>query len=492
MKRIITLLLTFIILCSLSVNVSASNEVYVKIAPFDVYLNDMVVSSQYAQYPVITYKDVSYFPMTYDLSNFVRINCGWDNEKGLYIVNHLTKSINPFELKPFGDYLANPVNKKYKATVPTYNIYLNGQKFDNKSQEYPVLNFRDVTYFPLTYDIVHNELGWFINWNNENYHLEINTNKYQNLSPYIAYMDDDHTVLKDQQAVRKTSVDENGYTHYTFDHYYYNYMVLDHKQDILTKTDTKYEDSYSYRDAGNGIDVLERTELKDDGVYFDGKLVKNIEITPVVSEGLLELPPKVAFATLYEFDDRSFLDVTIHINEGIPAPYTPKIKFLFTETDGEYTQINEWLSVYNLENIIPDGLGGYYLYSHSTSWQGMSRWSNSFSVLFYMDKDGNITNLADKYADYNSLYVVGEKDGDLYVKALYFNEPQALQGNENISAVNDGYFILEKGTHNLKKLYPYTYGEPFVTKDGGFYLISCTPFEYRVINLLNGKVIKAQ
>lgn len=491
MKKLISLLLCFIISFS-TLTASASSQVSVNIAPFPVYINDIVVNSSYAEYPVITYKDVSYVPMTYDLCERVRINCGWDNEKGLYIVNHNTKSINPVELKPFGGFMVNPLQNKYKATVPAYDIFINGQKYDNSNQEYPLLNFRDITYFPLTYDIVHNEFGWYINWDSEKWQLEINTNEYKPLSPYIAKMEDDHTVLKEQMGVYKTSLNENGGTHYTLDYYYYNYLVLGHKQDILTRTETEYEDSYSYNDTNNGKDVLDKTEYKDGGLYFDGKLVKNIEITPVVSEGLSELPPRVASSALYEFEGRSFLNVTIHINEGIPAPYTPKIKFLFTETNGVYTQVNEWLSEYNLKNIIPDGLGGYYIYSHSTSWQGMSRWSNSFCVLFYMDKDGNITNLADKYEDYNSLYVVGEKDGDLYVKALYFNDPKAMQGEESISTVNDGYFIIEKGTHNLKKLYPYTYGEPFVTKDGGFYLISCTPFEYRVINLLNGKVIKAQ
>ena len=491
MKKSITLLLVLVMLCSFVIPVSASNEVYVNIAPFPVYLYDMVVNSAYAEYPVITYKDVSYIPLTYDLCERCSINCGWDNEKGLYIVNHNTKSVNTFELKPFGGFLANPLQNKYKAVVPTYDIYINGQKFDNKNQEYPLLNFRNVTYFPLTYDIVHNELGWFINWDAEKWLLEVEPNHYQKLSPYIVKMEDDHTVLKDQVGVYKTSLNEYGDTRYTLDYYYYNYFVLGHNQDILTRVDTEYEDNYSYRDTGNGIDALERTELKDDGLYFDGKLIKNATLTPVTSEGLSVVPPKVASARLFEFKDRRFLDVTIYINAGIPAPYTPKTKYLFTETNGEYTQVDEWLSAYNLENIIEDGLGGYYLYSHSTSWQGMSRWSNSFSVIFHIDKDGNITNLADKYEDYNSLYVVGQHNGDLYVKALYFNDPKAMQGNESISAVNDGYFILEKGTHNLKKLYPYTYGEPFVTKDGGFYLISCTPFEYRVINLLNGKVIKA-
>lgn len=492
MKKTITLLLVLIMLCSFVLPVSASNEVYVNIAPFPVYIYDMVVNSSYAEYPIITYKDVSYIPLTYDLCQSFSINCGWDNEKGLYIVNHNTNTVNTFELKPFGGYMVNPLQNRYKATVPTYNIYINGQNFDNKNQEYPILNFRDVTYFPLTYDIVNNELGWFINWDAEKWLLELKPNHYQKLSPYIAKMEDDHTVLKEQIGVYKTSINEYGDTHYSLDHYYYNYLVLGHNQDILTRTDTKYEDSYSYGNSGNGIDVLDKTQLKDGGLYYDGNLVTALNIEPVVSEGLLELPPNVASARLFDFKDRSFLDVTIYVNTGIPAPYTPKVKYLFTEIDGVYTQVDEWLSAYNLENIIEDGLGGYYLYSHSTSWQGMSRWSNGFSVILYMDKDGKITNLADKYEDYNSLYVVGEHSGNLYVKALYFNDPYAFQGNESISAVNDGYFILEKGTHNLKKLYPYTYGEPFVTKDGGFYLISCTPFEYRVINLLNGKVIKAQ
>lgn len=486
MKKIISLILVLILLCSLTVSVSASNEVSVNIAPFPVYIDDMVIDSRYCEYPIITYKDVSYVPMTYHLAHKLKINCGWQSGKGFFLVNHSTKEFNAENAKPFGEYYVNPLQLRYTATIPTYDIYINGQKYENKAKEdstdvfYPLLNFRNITYIPMTYDIAKNEFGWEINWNTDKWQLEINTNAYSILNPYIVKTENDHTVLKDSIEIYKTSTNENGETSYILDRTYYNHFILGHKQDILTRTDDKFENSYSYKN--NSIDITEKTEIKDSGLYYDNKLLINLD----------NASSKVSSARLFEFKDRRFIDISINLNSEIPAPYTPVQKYLFTEVNEKYTQVNEWLSVYNLENIIPDGLGGYYLYSHSTSWQGSSRWSNNFSVLFYMDKDGNIQNLADKYKGYNSLYVVGEKDGNLYVKALYFNEPQASYGNENISVVNDGYFVLEKGTHNLKKLYPYTYGEPFVTKDGGFYLISCTPFEYRIINLLNGKVIKAQ
>ena len=47
------------------------------------------------------------------------------------------------------------VNKnKYTASVAAYNIVVNGKKIQNSKEQYPLLQFRDVTYFPLTWRTV--------------------------------------------------------------------------------------------------------------------------------------------------------------------------------------------------------------------------------------------------------------------------------------------------------------------------------------------------
>ena len=39
------------------------------------------------EYPVFTYNDVCYIPMTYDLCERLSLSVGFDKEKGLFITN---------------------------------------------------------------------------------------------------------------------------------------------------------------------------------------------------------------------------------------------------------------------------------------------------------------------------------------------------------------------------------------------------------------------
>ena len=48
-------------------------------------LNDQVYDNQHARYPLLVYKDVTYFPMTYQLTRSLGLVTEWKDGKGLYI-----------------------------------------------------------------------------------------------------------------------------------------------------------------------------------------------------------------------------------------------------------------------------------------------------------------------------------------------------------------------------------------------------------------------
>ena len=144
-------LFTTIVLSALlifgSVNAAyAAQNVNVKIPAFPVELNGAVYDNKHAEYPLLVYKDITYFPMTYYLTRELGLTTGWDNKKGLYIVQHQ----EPLSESKDKMAASNGLNKTYKATVPTYAITVNGFAVDNSKEQYPLLNFRGVTYFPLT------------------------------------------------------------------------------------------------------------------------------------------------------------------------------------------------------------------------------------------------------------------------------------------------------------------------------------------------------
>ena len=55
---------------------------------FTVKLDDVAYENQHAKYPLLVYQDVTYFPMTYQLTRSLGLVTGWDEKQGLYIAQH--------------------------------------------------------------------------------------------------------------------------------------------------------------------------------------------------------------------------------------------------------------------------------------------------------------------------------------------------------------------------------------------------------------------
>jgi len=149
-------LLTFIMLilvCAGITNAYAA-EVTVSLPTFNVTLNGVEIEDEYRQYPFIVYKDITYFPMTYFDSRFLGLVTEWDNLKGLEIY----KTTETVEYEPYKQNWKN--SNKYSALIPKFNIVVNGKAINNSTEKYPLLSFRNVTYFPMTWRFAMDEFGW--------------------------------------------------------------------------------------------------------------------------------------------------------------------------------------------------------------------------------------------------------------------------------------------------------------------------------------------
>lgn len=132
----------------------AEKTVSVNLPRFSIYLNGTKVNPLYHQYPLITYKDITYFPMTYHGCRFLGLETKWQTQTGLEInKNNITAAYRE-------DYRKAKNMGTYSATIPTFPIKVNGKLIDNTQEEYPLLLFRDVTYFPLTWRFAVEEFGW--------------------------------------------------------------------------------------------------------------------------------------------------------------------------------------------------------------------------------------------------------------------------------------------------------------------------------------------
>lgn len=162
-KTLLCVIFLTIFLCSASFTF-AGNKVKASIPSSPVVLNEQTIDSTYQQYPFLLYKDITYVPMTYYHCNLLGLQSEWNEKDGLVI--HKRGLDTP------GEYY-EPVTAKWNnmnpnATISTVKITVNGKDVDNKKEEHPLLHFRDVTYFPLTWRFGVEEFGWDYHFDNAN------------------------------------------------------------------------------------------------------------------------------------------------------------------------------------------------------------------------------------------------------------------------------------------------------------------------------------
>ncbi|WP_159883660.1 hypothetical protein [Paenibacillus puerhi] len=131
-----------------------TKQVSVAIPTFQVSLNGIQVDNAYRQYPLLVYKDITYFPMTYYDSRFLGLVTKWDSDQGLEIEKTGISAA-------YRDYKGSIRNAgRYTASIPDFAVRINGKNIIQSEEVYPLLEFRDVTYFPLTWRFAAEELEW--------------------------------------------------------------------------------------------------------------------------------------------------------------------------------------------------------------------------------------------------------------------------------------------------------------------------------------------
>ncbi|SMB83122.1 Peptidoglycan/xylan/chitin deacetylase, PgdA/CDA1 family [Desulfonispora thiosulfatigenes DSM 11270] len=138
------------------------NGIRVTVPTFPVTINDMIVDNTKNKFPILIYKDITYLPLTWDYCGALGINITWDNTNGLGLSKKETAS-DILNQDLSGN---NTLGKAYYAQLANLQIKINENNI-NKDEEYPFLNYKDITYMPLTWKYVTEEFGLQINWNEE-------------------------------------------------------------------------------------------------------------------------------------------------------------------------------------------------------------------------------------------------------------------------------------------------------------------------------------
>lgn len=147
---------------------SYPGNIKVKVVDFPVKLNNISIDNKYAMYPLLLYKDITYFPMTYDYSKLFGLYTVWDQNKYMLFIgknNYTTDNLN--------NHFTKSKNKNmYYAQIANYKIAVNTESnreyiTENIKDTYPIINFRNITYFPLTWKYAVDEFGWEYKYSNK-------------------------------------------------------------------------------------------------------------------------------------------------------------------------------------------------------------------------------------------------------------------------------------------------------------------------------------
>ncbi|BES66337.1 hypothetical protein SANA_27760 [Gottschalkiaceae bacterium SANA] len=176
MKKIsIVLLITTLLFASFTPGFAAMERATLPDSP--VTFNGTPIDNQRATYPLIVYKNITYFPMTWDYASALGLSSNYTEARGL-VIEKSNSSVNLVQSVTANN---NP-NASYAVSLPYFPITVNGKKINNAKEPYPLLLFRNITYFPLTWAFAVTEFGWEYSYNNV-IGLKIETHPFQPTSP---------------------------------------------------------------------------------------------------------------------------------------------------------------------------------------------------------------------------------------------------------------------------------------------------------------------
>ena len=164
MRSRITVLLSLVLALLFSLPVSAEElSANAMITPHTVLVGENSVDQANSLYPLLLYKDITYFPLTWNYGVCLGYGVEFDATEGLYITSAPGTMILVQDLIA-EDGQPNDLLSEVVISFPSFPVFIQGVQQESDT-EWPCLLFRDITYMPLTWD---NAVSLGINYNFDN------------------------------------------------------------------------------------------------------------------------------------------------------------------------------------------------------------------------------------------------------------------------------------------------------------------------------------
>lgn len=475
MKKMLAVILSLVIVLgnvmipcvSYAADFGAAQTITVQIPKFKVSLNEREYDNSKALYPLLVYKDITYFPMTYHLTRELGLVSGWDPDKGLFIAQNTEDSLNPDPMNA-----KQSLGSKYKAVIPAYPIYINGQLIDNSKEEYPIFNFRNITYFPLTWHFAVEEFAWG--------HYSFDSKNGLSISNYG----------QPAKGIEKNNdfyLIDAGENSAIFENYWYEWLTSIDGDTISETLQSDGFEQYSFDYDSEKLSLLVDTDYEADAegkdVSADFKLSQSEDSIKLMYQDLalveydaesFRLENMNVCAFMYSTETLNVFSVDVYTDNTIPAPYTPYETYVFTENKnapGKIKALETWNNDDSFDKVYETN-AAYYISTQRRHLTG--RFHLGLQTIISIDKrSGKEIILNDLFEQYNSFKAIGTAKDKLCVLATYFgtaaeyiNDPE-YRGR--IKPESDGYFLLGED-NKLIPLALYRNGDAFLSPGGKLFM----------------------
>ncbi len=133
-----------------------TETVKINLPKFPITINSLRIDNDRLEYPIIVYNDITYFPMTYQFAKGLGLKLNFSASEGFSVAYSAANS-NPFTVK----YLDTaPRERSLIASLPSYPIKVNNLVIQNDKEIYPLLTYKRITYFPVTWRFAVEDFGW--------------------------------------------------------------------------------------------------------------------------------------------------------------------------------------------------------------------------------------------------------------------------------------------------------------------------------------------
>ena len=201
---------------------SSRQATYLSLPAYPINLNGKMIDNAHLEYPFLTYKGITYMPLTYNLTRCLGIETSWTSENGLKVdVTNVSSEYNP-QLKKSQN------AKRIKVQAPQYQVLVNDTPLSG-DDTYPCFVYNNIVYLPLTTELTENELNLSLQYDgkrglainavnsivkkHENVSQNLNRSDWKNMvrvcKNKIYYIDDQNRVMVDSSVESKAFVEIN-------------------------------------------------------------------------------------------------------------------------------------------------------------------------------------------------------------------------------------------------------------------------------------------